>query len=274
MKKTFVFSALIVACLLMATEAWCQFDENIETPLDLNGHYMNRRLVNHHDSLFRARFRVDDSTTPFDMTPTMIDIGAITKSLYTPAKDAMVKDDACKNNRECMTGVRITLGIEDKRVVYYFQPLYMIQTSPNSKEFNVRDVDSKSIWHYVNGQFLMATDLSPIRNYISRVRVKHYEDAPFEPGVEVPDNISWKGDTKSIVYTFKEIYMIHEKVKLPEIGFHNGSDLFRRNFLNRWRAKHLVYIKVGSSAILSINTDQSAANFAHLCPPKCHSVDF
>lgn len=294
MKNITVFSALVIACTLIVVSAKCQVDPGTETPLDLNDHFLTKAGVACHDCMFNTRFKLADNKKDFHDRGKVIPMISL-DTLYQIARDTLLKKTSLCSDQHCITGVRITLGLEGDSVIYFFQPIFMSLPDINDNKFIVHDLDSTKFYRYkINGFDSLRGVPDSFAQYRTSIRVKRFSHGKrFREAKEVNGDISWKGDTKSIIYSFQELYGLSAIAfksnnaaktfdRAEIVSFHNGADIFRRwpsNPAQRWRAKHLVYVRAVSDSgkftlIRARNEDHSAANFAHLCPPSCQKLDF
>ncbi len=224
---------------------------------------------------FRDNFVYTSAWHEIDLTPATLNMRAIADLHDTAAKYA--------SGTGLVTGLRIILGMDGNRMVYFYQPVFMNFNSSEGK-YQVNGSLGSTYYKYntANQRFDVVANASDVTDrcaeYYNNIYIDHFENDDFVPFREVEDNKYWKGDTKSIIFSFQEIYTLYDTHYPNEqngdrycrnIIITNGAAYYRRYATNRYRLKHTLYIKTNVSGNVL-----DAANLAHLCPPSCNLLNY
>jgi hypothetical protein len=262
---------------------------NEDTITDMDDFFKTKAGAKNEVDLFTNRFRCDSlgDTLVIDNTPQRINMSAL-DSFYRLA-NSQVK---CAN---FLTGIRITLGMQNNAIVFLYQPVYMHDTGTYRQEnsYYVFDLDPKTYYTYDPAKFLFVKyngDAAALcKNYYTNIRIIHTQDATLETfNQDFSGRQSWKNDTKSIIFSFQEIFRLyHDNTNETDgqrycknIYIRNGAANYRKGKLNQWRIKHTVLFSIDNGSLNSflslpqITEVGRFANLAHLCPPSCESLNY
>jgi hypothetical protein len=271
-----------------------------EPKLNLTDYIIDLPRVNHHAGLFRTRFKAGENLSPFDTLPETISMHNIVE-LYCKAKASAEADESC-TGKQCVTGVKITFGLEANKIIYFYQPVYLRlkEVKAGRSSYKVVNNIRRYFYRHRGNAFTHEPDTTPFNTYREKVRIKRFKNrGSYAPMRQYDGDWRWKGDSKSIKFTFQEIFMLYDLAFTEtdndryneNITINNGAADYKKwgiNFHQTKRAKHTLFIATLPSPDPSRNKknkllftdkrknddDGDGANFAHLCPPSCNEVIF
>jgi hypothetical protein len=249
-----------------------------EDSIDLSDFIKNGSAVDEQGERFARTVRCGVTYQFIDQTPDTITMQAIV-SLYNLAKRQV-------HVRGYLTGVKIILGLNGNKVRYYYQPLYMVYSHNTERYAVIATSDHVYDYDKLAGTFELAASewRNDVANYEANIWIDHFNKGEFSR-LRYDEDGGWKGDTRSIIFSFQEIFEMYHLNHSGEAagGFYcgkiflfNGAASYHRTssgFLVRSRIKHTIYMKSdGGSETLVAGPNNKAANLAHLCPPSCEGL--
>lgn len=179
-------------------------------------------------------------------------------------------------------GLEITFGLSGDAMVFYYTPVTM-KLDATTKTYKVSRLASSTytpqIYSYAAGSDTftpldapgLATMQARQQEYMSNICIEHIPET--NTFTSIDRGTSWTQDTKSVIFSFQEIFQIGENclkcVDTQTLYLYNGSWGYHpAGEPNNVRNKHNLFI---SPEIVPENngTYNVVANMAHLCPPSC-----
>jgi hypothetical protein len=260
-----------------------------EPPIELKAYIKPASAVQGQQDLFKERFKceVNDLESEIMLASEHIKMSAVLQ-LYKESKAAADAYTESHPGTSAVTALRISFGMKGNQVVFFYQPIFIHGTVSNGEFGGTRtEVGNASFYAYdaSSQTFKPASPGTLLYDYHNQIRIKHSKNKKFER-INCVD--SWKGDSKSIIFSFQEIFKLYTGVfdretddnrYCQEIVINNGAARYRRwrkDPFQTWRAKHTLYITCAGQALAVTRraADGDGANLAHLCPPSCNSINY
>lgn len=205
-----------------------------------------------------------------------------------------VSDDFANTN---ISGLEIHFGLDGNKIYFIYQPVYMKNPTwaghgkyrypvANRGKYYTYDTSIEE-FSATTADALRASTL--IDNYKKYIRIIQVGSS----GTPIPineDEGKWYQDTKSVIYSFQEIFELIDGIylcgadpgnKYPgSLYFNNGVMPYHYSRFGDTKNKHTIFIASRTLEFLNNNEKDienvsdyvlgwDAANVAHLCPPSC-----
>ncbi len=182
-------------------------------------------------------------------------------------------------------GVEIKLGLEGNHVVFIFQLITMHykRLLGNERQYRCASVFPASVYVPGSESFLEITgaECDALTDaFAENIRIRHKDsDGTFSPLItEDKDSISWRRDTRSIIFSFQEIFAMTnanfncQEWKNEYLYFYSAVAEYRHTrYKPWWTLRNKQTVLISCEPIPSAEYRYTiSANYAHLCPPSCN----
>jgi hypothetical protein len=239
---------------------------------------------------FADYFRNQGNNLVHDPEP--FSMKAMIDQLYAPITVKMYTSQFCRD-RKCIAGVKISHGITGNRMKVLYTPLLMrlksITFNPQGDTLNAEVIDSLETFHLLpTGQFAtlpLAQSNSFKRDYYRGMLKRPTQGAPAPP-----NQILDSEDAKGVIFSFQEIIKLYHEVYKTEpdvfayckkLEVHHACSFYEKKarhtlFITREGWTKLVTTKEARTKmkVLRVQSEDDGANLAHLCPPRCGTLDY
>lgn len=274
-----------------------------EAEIDLSGYFLDPSDAQTEIDVFRGRFRRQRSRRRDEISSQHASIVMSEfLDLYDRAEAAAQGNVTTKNY---VTGVRVILGFPDsnnsKNLSLFFEPVYMKGKKAPKGKFKgdiisaLPSGQAPYLYDDIPEEFKTpsGTDYNTSVNYYNTyMRVKRYSgnNNYYRPATET----DWRGDTKSMIFSFKELFTLYEKnysTSDPSFTYSQQISAISAGFLKpdpngslKARYKHTLVFSAMPLAVVApyiksfagLVDPDDLANLAHLCPPatNCNEVEY
>ncbi len=279
--NTSAFIAILITVAFLSRRQVClaqcghpRIDFINEDILDLDDFYKDEQQAGMLQNYFNNNVGYTAAHTPIDPSPEVIQMSAIAQ-LYDIARTQATCNP-------CVTGLRIIFGMRLNKMVFFYQPVFMCYDI-SQEGYMVNSSVLSQYYRYNTTTKLFEpvmqdTVTAYCQYYYDNVYIDHFEDGNYAPFTHVSQDVDWHGDTKSIIFSFQELFALYE-ANYPnesagnryceDVIIRNAAAYYYRFKINKDRLKHTLYVKTnGDGAVLY------AANLAHLCPPSCNQLNY
>jgi hypothetical protein len=288
MKQKFTFNLIIALNLILGVSfrslAQMQFPD--EPKIQLSEYMMDGSVANVKQALFLERYKSNNQ--PNNELNHIADLIQADKFIELYNKTKTIVPASICSGEQCMTGLRLILGIDGDKITILYQPIYLLRTKQdgNKQFFSANDVGDKYRFNGIDFESFPSNSVED--KYEKDIRIQRFRKRG-KPSPIHPNDGSWKADTRQVIYTFQEIIGFYDRVTATpgnysgKLALHNGASFYKRmadiNIFPTWRAKHSIFISLDTWTKENSNAKilgfiAETADFAHLCPPKCNDFEY